>query len=294
MILASEFDNCANCGKSQYSVSNLTETTFMVNTEVKCGHRFCRSCIDRELSKKRQFACPKCGTMVSSNKLSAKSMDEAEAERDIAIRKKIKSIYNKTEADFPSVDEFKNYEEMVEDLIYSFVNEIDVQSLNKQVEKYKEENSTAITINQRKKIEDFKEESRAILSSEEQKANSDALFKESFISSKLKKEEQKRQMNQIMLGEGDAMKTFGDLPPNLGLADPPPQLNPELAGNISNPVMIFLNQRPLPQPVQSSTKPQSVRDNVKRRRMHEAGGYDFKNYEKRNWMEIKFLLRQPI
>ena len=51
-------DKCAQCGRTQNSHLNLSNEIFKVH--VPCSHKFCSSCIDRELSKKRHFACPRC------------------------------------------------------------------------------------------------------------------------------------------------------------------------------------------------------------------------------------------
>lgn len=151
-------DTCVQCGKRQNAASNLTEQVFQVNTANKCGHKFCSSCIERELYKKRQFACPRCKNMVSRDKLSKKSLDETEVERDYSIRRKITALYNKKETDFASLEEYKNYEEMVEDIIYNLVNMIDVDATNQLIEKYKQDNSKEITINQFRRKEELKGE----------------------------------------------------------------------------------------------------------------------------------------
>ena len=62
-------DSCAVCGKKQFSAANLSRQVFQVNTANNCGHKFCSSCIDRELSRKRQFSCPQCKSMVSREKV---------------------------------------------------------------------------------------------------------------------------------------------------------------------------------------------------------------------------------
>ena len=62
-------DACAVCGKKQFSSANLSRQAFQVNTANSCGHKFCSSCIDRELNKKRQFACPRCKSMVAREKV---------------------------------------------------------------------------------------------------------------------------------------------------------------------------------------------------------------------------------
>lgn len=91
--------------------------------------------------------------------LSKKSLDETEVERDFSIRRKIKAIYNKKESDFSSVEAYKNYEEMVEDIIFNSVNYIDEEATKQLIEKYKQENSKEIVINQFRKKEELKGES---------------------------------------------------------------------------------------------------------------------------------------
>ena len=75
-------------------------------------------------------------TVLFCSQLSQKDPDEIEVERDFTIRKRIKGIYNKTCDSFPSDLEYKNYEEVIEDVIFNLVNNIDVQLTNKQVERY--------------------------------------------------------------------------------------------------------------------------------------------------------------
>jgi CDK-activating kinase assembly factor MAT1 len=99
--------------------------------------------------------------------LSTKSLDETEVERDFSIRRKVKALFNKVEADFATIDEYKNYEEMVEDIIYNLVNLIDVEATNALVEKYKQDNSKEILVNQYKRKEELKSESMSIREREE-------------------------------------------------------------------------------------------------------------------------------
>lgn len=89
-------------------------------------------------------------------------MDETEVERDFSIRRKIKAIYNKKESDFPTIDQYKDYEELVEDIIYNLVNLIDIDATNQLIEKYKQEYSKEIVVNQYRRSENLKEEYIAI------------------------------------------------------------------------------------------------------------------------------------
>ena len=75
--------------------------------------------------------------MVKRSTLTTKTADEHEVSEDAKIRKKIKSIYNKCEKDFESINAFKDYEEEVEDIIYNLVHGIDVEDMNRKVQAYR-------------------------------------------------------------------------------------------------------------------------------------------------------------
>lgn len=143
-------DTCVLCKARQDSISNLNEQIFLSNTATGCGHQFCQTCVQREFYSKRQFACPKCRTIVSQSKLSAKSLEESQAEKDFAVRRKLKNLFNKTEADFASQKEFQDYEEMVEDHIYNLVHGVEVEETKAAIERYKQDNTRLIAINQMK------------------------------------------------------------------------------------------------------------------------------------------------
>ena len=75
--------------------------------------------------------------MVKRATLTTKTIDEHEGGEDTKIRKKIKEIFNKTEKDFESLNAFNDYEEEVEDIIYNLAHGIDVEDMNKKVDKYR-------------------------------------------------------------------------------------------------------------------------------------------------------------
>ena len=65
---------------------------------------------------------------------------------------------------------------MVEDLIFSKVNIINVEETNAAIERYKQNNSDIITINQMRRNEDIKKEFSAIKEEEDLKRLHDAQF----------------------------------------------------------------------------------------------------------------------
>ena len=85
--------------------------------------------------------------------LTTKTADEAEVERDTKIRKRIKAIYNKPSSAFENLDDFHDYEEYVEDMIFNLVNGINEAEINQQIEAYKSKNIESITLYQSKAIE---------------------------------------------------------------------------------------------------------------------------------------------
>lgn len=288
-------DSCAQCGKHQSSASNLTKEAFKVNTANNCGHKFCSSCIERELSKKRQFACQRCGIMVSKDKLSDKSFDETEVEKDFRVRKKLKGIYNKTDADFPSLKDYNDYQEMVEDLIQNLVSQTDVEKCNEAINRYCQQNAESITLNKHRKVEDLKEEYNSIRTQEDEKRSKDIEFQKRFNDDILQRKEQKRHINQIMLGDktariGDTdIVTCGLSSNQSGVYESAPTGN-----GANNPVVAFLAQRSQPQPVIKGaelTAAIKVKQKAKKhgsvlRKVHQVGGYDYANYDKKNWSEI--------
>eukprot|EP01035_Chromulina_nebulosa_P032092 gene32092-42830_t len=293
-------DSCAVCGKKQFSAANLSRQVFQVNTANNCGHKFCSSCIDRELSRKRQFSCPQCTSMVSREKLSNRSIDETEVERDFRIRKGIKAIFNKTEVDFPTLDSFKDYEEMVEDLIFNKVNSLDVEDTNAAIERYKQTNSDIITINQMRRNEDIKKEFSTIKEDEDLKRLHDAQFHESLKLEMDNKKQQKRQMNQIMLSDFPVSSDFFSSDSESRLNPNPPPAAAAAAPSvpfIPNPVQLFLLQRPEPRKLVERSKLEKremaarARSSSFRRKVDRVGGYDFAIFERRNWIEISAQVR---
>jgi L-lactate utilization protein LutC len=62
-----------------------------------------------------------------------------------------------------------------------------------------------------------------------------------------------------------------------------------------NPVFIFLNQRPPPTVIEAAAQQnKSVIDHERKRKIEQAGGYDYSLYTKRNWKEISREIRKLL
>lgn len=127
-----EQKECALCGKAEGDSSNLTsQSQLQTNATVGCGHQFCISCIESQLSRQRQFPCPICETLVKRVNLSTRTLDDVLCEKDTSWRHRILRTFNKTQEDFSSLLEYNDYLEEVEDMIYSIVHEEQTADENK-------------------------------------------------------------------------------------------------------------------------------------------------------------------
>lgn len=110
---------CVLCGKTEGDAT----APLLTNATVRCGHMFCPTCVERELIRRREFPCPVCATPVKRVTLTVRSLDELQVERDTSWRRRVMRVFNQTEADFASLQDYNDYLEMVEDMIYCIVNE---------------------------------------------------------------------------------------------------------------------------------------------------------------------------
>jgi len=72
-------------------------------------------------------------------------------QKEVKVRTAVLKIYNKRPENFETQREYYDYLEMVEDLIYNLVNNINVTETRQIIEQYEKENQTLITINQSKR-----------------------------------------------------------------------------------------------------------------------------------------------
>lgn len=75
--------------------------------------------------------------------------------KEMTIRRKINSIFNKREEDFPSLKEYNDYLEEVEDMTFNLIEGIDVATIEAKIAQYKEENAEQIMVAQARKAEEY-------------------------------------------------------------------------------------------------------------------------------------------
>ncbi|XP_068669840.1 uncharacterized protein [Aristolochia californica] len=75
--------------------------------------------------------------------------------KEMAIRKRIGSIFNKRDEDFPSLKDYNDYLEEVEDMTCSLIEGIDVAVIEAKIAKYQEENAEQIINARARKAEEL-------------------------------------------------------------------------------------------------------------------------------------------
>lgn len=86
--------------------------------------------------------------------------------KETQIRRRIRNTYNKREEDFPSLRDYNDYLEEVEDIVFNLIEGVDVQRTEAKVALYQEENAEAIVAARARQAE----EQAAALRSEQKKS----------------------------------------------------------------------------------------------------------------------------
>ncbi|PIA33243.1 hypothetical protein AQUCO_04200181v1 [Aquilegia coerulea] len=75
--------------------------------------------------------------------------------KEMAIRKRISNIFNKREDDFPSLRDYNDYLEEVEDMTFNLIEGIDVATIEAKIAKYQAENAEQIINARARKAEEL-------------------------------------------------------------------------------------------------------------------------------------------
>ncbi|KAH3663553.1 hypothetical protein OGAPHI_004954 [Ogataea philodendri] len=203
-------DLCPVCKTDKYLSPSLQ---FKINPE--CYHKICDSCVDRIFSLgPSPCPYPNCGKILRKNRFKTQIFDDIEVERECDVRKRVMAVYNKTEDDFATLDEYNAYLEQVEDYVYKLVNRIDVEQTEQKLKDYQIEHKHDIEMsnNQRDqehakfvKLQNLEKRYRT----EKNKINRE-IFKEEQNLKNLSKTEVINQL-QTASGEKDADKIIANV-----------------------------------------------------------------------------------
>jgi CDK-activating kinase assembly factor MAT1 len=75
--------------------------------------------------------------------------------KEMTIRRRITSIFNKTREHFPSLKDYNDYLEEVEDMTFNLIEGIDVEVIEAKIARYQQENAEQIYLSRAKRAEDL-------------------------------------------------------------------------------------------------------------------------------------------
>ncbi|KAJ1258219.1 hypothetical protein BS78_10G058600 [Paspalum vaginatum] len=75
--------------------------------------------------------------------------------KEMSIRRRIASIFNKTQEHFPTLKDYNDYLEEVEDMTFNLIEGIDVEAIEAKIARYERENAEQIYLSRAKRAEDL-------------------------------------------------------------------------------------------------------------------------------------------
>jgi hypothetical protein len=298
-MILDDADLCAQCGARQNAESNMTNTVFEICSDPKCGHKFCSNCLHDLFSNqgKRQFACKKCTAagrqiMVKRDKLSRKSLEETEVEKDVRVRRKVRAIYNKTEEAFSDAGAFRDYEEQVEDIIFNLVHDLDVDATQARIKEYSRLNEESIAFNAGRRNEQEQVLDKQIRLRDEEWRHKLQESHAADEEERMYQREHKRQVTQLMLGERDTIdvsksKSIGGSAATAASATSAAMSQQQHLANQQS-IFLRLNPRELPEVLESRSYDSKALARMSRddkRLMHMAAGYNYVDWFRKSWKE---------
>jgi hypothetical protein len=106
--------------------------------------------------------------------------DKLETDCDNSIRRTYKAIFNKSRNDFSTLEEFSQYQERFETIVYNLVHGIHVEETKKEIEKYKQQNRD-IAFKEAQRDANKEEELRQIYEERKQQEESNNRFEVRFV-----------------------------------------------------------------------------------------------------------------
>lgn len=150
-------------------------------------------------------SCPECGVSLKRSNFRLQLFEDASVEKEVDIRKRVLKDYNKKEEDFETLQEYNDYLEEVETIIYNLTNNIDFAETTRRIEQYKKENKEIILRNKMKYNKEALELDR-LLEEEKQyeQDKRDALEKQEIETKRRKIMEKEALIDELMFSDTNA------------------------------------------------------------------------------------------
>ncbi|KAI1081887.1 CDK-activating kinase assembly factor [Whalleya microplaca] len=110
-------DFCPVCKRVRYLNADME---FLINPE--CYHAMCRNCVDNIFGA-GPAQCPyaSCTKTLRKNKFRPAFFGDLAVEREVDVRRRVNAVFNMTEDDFETLQDYNNYLQTVEDLTFDLL-----------------------------------------------------------------------------------------------------------------------------------------------------------------------------
>ncbi|KAK9462625.1 CDK-activating kinase assembly factor MAT1-domain-containing protein [Lipomyces oligophaga] len=178
---------------------------FLINPE--CYHRMCESCVDRIFSQgPAHCPYPNCDHTLRKSKFRRPTFSDVAVEREVDIRRRVASVFNKRPDEFESLQEYNDYLEEVETIIFNLVNNVEFSATTQKIETYENENKSSIRMNtilqsqESEKVHMIKK-----LEEDQRRAQRASALQETLAEEEMKKEAERQLINDLASAKtGDA------------------------------------------------------------------------------------------
>ncbi|CAN6641602.1 RNA polymerase II transcription factor B subunit 3 [Trichomonascus vanleenenianus] len=194
-------DVCPICKSSRYLNPDMK---FLVNPE--CYHKMCESCVDRIFSLgPAPCPYPNCNKTLRKHKFTQQVFEDIGIEREVNVRQRVVRIFNKREQDFDSLEEYNNYLEEIENIVFNLVNSVDVEETERTLHEYERQNREKIMEIARRQIDEEKQQ-EALLQLQEQQRKQQLLMEieEEKMDEEARKQQERELLRQLATSEGNA------------------------------------------------------------------------------------------
>uniref|UniRef100_A0A6P7FP29 CDK-activating kinase assembly factor MAT1 n=1 Tax=Diabrotica virgifera virgifera TaxID=50390 RepID=A0A6P7FP29_DIAVI len=189
---------CPRCRTSKFQNPSMK---MMVNV---CGHGLCESCVDL-LFLKGSGSCPECKIPLRRINFRVQLFEDSTVEKEVDIRKRVLKDFNKKEEDFQSLQDYNDYLEEIETIIYNLSNDIDIVNTNKKIEQYKRDNKEQI-LKSKGKLgrEEYELEEMLELEKQMEEERKKEMHLEEIETKKKKIREKEALIDELMFSNADA------------------------------------------------------------------------------------------
>ncbi|XP_063296504.1 CDK-activating kinase assembly factor MAT1 [Pelobates fuscus] len=182
---------CPRCKTTKYRNPSLK---LLVNV---CGHTLCESCVEL-LFVRGSGTCQECNTPLRKSNFKVQLFEDPTIDKEVEIRKKILKIYNKREDDFPSLRDYNDFLEEIEEIVYNLTNNVDIEDTRRKIDLYKNNNKETIQKNKVKMTREQEELEEALeFEKQENEQRKMHLQKEEQLQQMLKRKNKQELLDQL-------------------------------------------------------------------------------------------------